>query len=97
MVAFVHFQQAGCRDTNFGKTLNAGAIESKMVILGILARVEQRDNFASGWIKGCQIWPLVQIAVGAGQTEVSQAIILNVLPSLDMLNVERQERRGSLR
>jgi len=44
------------------------------------------------WVKAGQVWPLVEIASVAGESQILRRIITTMLAGDDMLNVKRHQR-----
>ncbi len=58
--------------------------------------IEQRSDLTSLGINPSEVAPFVQIAVGAGQSQVAEIIVAAVLARDDVLNLQRNERRIGL-
>lgn len=64
-----------------------------MVLPCLASRIEERDNVSSLGVDPRQVWPLVQVAVMAGQREVIRIISAAMLSSNDVLYVKRRDEK----
>ncbi|MEO8270454.1 MAG: hypothetical protein ABI557_12095 [Aureliella sp.] len=64
-----------------------------MLIPTVSARMKQRNDLTRSGIERYEVWTLVSIAIWASECEIAWRIILYVLRSLDVFNVESYEHR----
>ncbi len=89
-------QDTDGRSSNRRLPNDADAIPSEMVIPPIAARVKERGHLAGLGIEPGQIASLVEIAFGTRQREIVRIVAAQMFSRNDVLNVERDERRGGL-
>lgn len=75
-------------DTAFwGKRDNAGAVEGKVVVPTLCARIEEEGEFTGFWVEGAQVTALVLVAASAGQRQIDGPSLAAMLSGYHVVNL----------
>ena len=78
----------GYSDAAFwGERDNAGAVEGKVVVPTLGARIEEEGKIADFWVEGAQVTALVLVAASAGQRQIDSYSLAAVLSGYHVVNL----------
>jgi hypothetical protein len=91
-IGIIHVEQRCSRPTDGRSADNASVGVFETLLPAIPAWMEQTHDIARVWIDSGEVGPFVQVTIGAGESEVFDAIATAVLSRHDVLDVEPQFR-----
>ena len=93
----VQLQQFDGRSSNRRKSDDAQAIPFKMLLPAVATRVKQRRHLARVGVDPRQVTSFVQVTLCTSQREIVSVVGAAMFSRNDLLNLERDQRRGRLR
>ena len=89
MVIDIHLEQLRGHFADRCSSDDSSINDFKMLAPRLFSGIEQRDDLNAISRQRCKVRAFVQIAVGAGKAKVRLAIVVHVLPGVDVFDVER--------
>ena len=92
LIVRVHVQDLDGRPTDGGSASDVDSLEGKVILLSLLARLEQLGDGTGERVNARQVGAFVEIAVDAREAEIGCVIGAAVLARADVLEVQGGER-----